>query len=217
MPKSEVIRLARVLHPVTVLGPGRRIGVWVQGCTLACPGCVSQDTWEPEAGLAVSVPEFVGLLGEILDGDPLLTGLSLTGGEPFQQPLLGAAVAEVVRSHADRRLDVLVYTGYAARTARHRVPDLWAAADAVVAGRFRQEAGWPGPWAGSANQTLELLTPLSRERLAEDRWPTGPGIQAVMDDGDLVMVGIPRPGDLERLEERLAGRGIRLQDVSWRL
>ena len=40
-----LIRLNKAHYPVTALGPGRRIGLWLQGCALACPGCISQDSW----------------------------------------------------------------------------------------------------------------------------------------------------------------------------
>ena len=39
-----MLALSRMHFPVTTLGPGNRIGIWVQGCTIRCPGCVSADT-----------------------------------------------------------------------------------------------------------------------------------------------------------------------------
>ena len=52
-----MIYLNKAHYPVTTLGPGRRIGLWLQGCTLACPGCVSRDTWgfEPDRALPLTV------------------------------------------------------------------------------------------------------------------------------------------------------------------
>lgn len=41
--------LSRLHFPVTTLGPGRRIGVWFQGCSIRCAGCISRDTWETGA------------------------------------------------------------------------------------------------------------------------------------------------------------------------
>ena len=41
------LSLSRVHFPVTTLGPGRRLGIWFQGCSIRCPGCISADTWGP--------------------------------------------------------------------------------------------------------------------------------------------------------------------------
>ena len=50
------MRLSRLHHPVTTLGPGRRAGIWFQGCTIRCPGCMSVDTWprRPERNVTVT-------------------------------------------------------------------------------------------------------------------------------------------------------------------
>ncbi len=75
------VALSRVHYPVTTLGPGRRLAVWFQGCSIRCPGCVSMDTWAPgrrRDGRAVLEP-----------GRPPsrnADGLTVTGGEPFDQP-----------------------------------------------------------------------------------------------------------------------------------
>lgn len=55
------VRVARIMAPITVLGPGSRVGLWVQGCALACPGCASRDTWDPGGGHAVDVSRLLGL------------------------------------------------------------------------------------------------------------------------------------------------------------
>ena len=41
------ISLSRVHFPVTTLGPGQRLGLWFQGCSIRCAGCISADTWGP--------------------------------------------------------------------------------------------------------------------------------------------------------------------------
>ncbi len=55
MPKARTIELNKAHWPVTVLGPGRRIGLWVQGCSIHCPGCVSQDTWPKDAARRIAI------------------------------------------------------------------------------------------------------------------------------------------------------------------
>ena len=59
-----MLYLSRIHFPVTTLGPGRRIGIWFQGCSIRCKGCVSADTWGTGKG-GVSIDEImtVSLLG----------------------------------------------------------------------------------------------------------------------------------------------------------
>ncbi|HSV19446.1 MAG TPA: 4Fe-4S cluster-binding domain-containing protein, partial [Casimicrobiaceae bacterium] len=49
---TATIELNKAHWPVTVLGPGKRIGLWLQGCSIHCPGCVSQDTWSADPSKA---------------------------------------------------------------------------------------------------------------------------------------------------------------------
>lgn len=208
------LRISRLLSPVTVLGPGRRVGIWVQGCTLACPGCASADTWDTRGGRSVSVEACAQELIDMLNADISLSGLSITGGEPVQQGASIARLVELVRS-AHPETDVLLFTGYALTAARREAAILLDHVDAVVAGPYRRGSGFGGPLVGSANQQLHILTPLGESRFAsydDDR----PAMQVAAADGELLMVGIPRPGDLDRLEIMLAQRGITFGEVTWR-
>lgn len=211
------LQVARVLSPITALGPGRRVAVWVQGCTLACQGCASRDTWDAAAGSTVEVDDLAATLTRLYADDPSLSGLTVTGGEPLQQPEAVAALLRAVRASTGalgRELDVLVFTGYAVGAARRRAPDVLGQADAVVAGRYLPAQAAEGYLIGSANQRLELLTPLGERRFGE-LGATATRMQAIAADGDLVMVGVPRTGDLDRLTDQLAARGVVFGAVSW--
>ena len=54
-----LIAINKAHYPVTVLGPGQRIGIWFQGCRIHCPGCVSQDTWAADPGKRMPLHELV--------------------------------------------------------------------------------------------------------------------------------------------------------------
>ena len=82
--KREVLRISRSHFPVTALGPGTRLGVWVQGCPLACKGCMAQDTWAPQAGVEVDVEALAERWREAITLGA--TGLTVSGGEPLAQP-----------------------------------------------------------------------------------------------------------------------------------
>jgi anaerobic ribonucleoside-triphosphate reductase activating protein len=53
------IAINKAHFPVTVLGPGRRIGIWTQGCRIHCKGCVSQDTWAADPGRETTVARLI--------------------------------------------------------------------------------------------------------------------------------------------------------------
>ena len=75
------LRLAGVIRESIVDGPGIRMTVFVQGCPHHCKGCHNQHTWDFEGGYMSSVERVL----EEAAKDPLLKGVTLSGGEPFSQ------------------------------------------------------------------------------------------------------------------------------------
>ena len=107
------IAVNKAHFPVTVLGPGRRIGIWLQGCSIGCKGCVSQDTWARDAGREMTVAQLLSWCREV--GGGALDGVTISGGEPFDQPQALAALLDgLIRWRADSAadFDILCYSGY---------------------------------------------------------------------------------------------------------
>lgn len=100
-----VLRLAGIVRESIVDGPGIRFTVFAQGCPRRCPGCHNSHTWSFEGGF---LAEPQRLLAE-MQKDPLVTGLTLSGGEPFSQP---AAMAELARLAHEAGYHVISFTGY---------------------------------------------------------------------------------------------------------
>lgn len=212
---SAVVRVNRTVTGVTVLGAGVRIGVWVQGCALACPGCASVDTWAYDGGRSVETADLADTIIEAVHTHGL-TGLTLTGGEPVDQAEALAVVLDRVRAHpACADLDVLLFTGYPLAAARRRGAALLDRVDTVIAGRYRRDLPSLVPLVASSNQEVHHLTARGKRRYAQAASGTGPTIQLLASGGDLVMVGLPRPGDLDRLRSGLAERGVHLEGTSW--
>ncbi|BAJ27083.1 MULTISPECIES: 4Fe-4S cluster-binding domain-containing protein [Kitasatospora] len=214
-------RVSQVAAPVTALGPGRRLGVWFQGCTLACPGCMSRHTWEPTGGRELTTGRFAGLWRDALAGG--VDGLTVSGGEPLEQPAALAgllAAADRVRRSAGVEADLLVYTGWelADALADPAAAAALARADAVVTGRYL--AGRPTDlvWRGSANQRIVPLSALGERRYAPylERRTERPDLQVRVSDGELRIIGVPRPGDLGRIERELRERGVTVRETTWR-
>jgi anaerobic ribonucleoside-triphosphate reductase activating protein len=210
------LRVARILAPVTVLGPGRRIALWVQGCAIACPGCASVDTWDPAGGEVVPVEHVCTLLADQI-GELALDGLTITGGEPTSQP---EALAELVTSLrmrlGSRPLDVLLFTGRTHPSATRVAPALLSLADCVVAGPYRRDLPGAGRLVASGNQTVSFGSPAARRRYEDWDAAVGARLQVTADTDDLFLVGMPDSGDLNEFERRLQARGVDLGEVSWR-
>ena len=217
-----VVAVNRLHWPVTVLGPGRRVGIWVQGCSIECPGCVSRDTWPSMSHRdRIPVAELTARIDALVDGgaEGPVDGITLTGGEPFDQADALDGLLEALRSWLDRRgapsADLLVYTGYEESRARELAAGAFELADAVIAGPYR--AGRPGTqWWGSGNQRL-----ITRDGGTADRYRSAlreapSELQVAVEQGQVFIIGVPRRGALARMEARLADAGIRLGGVSWR-
>lgn len=198
------LALSRVHFPVRALGPGRRVAIWVQGCSIRCPGCISLDTWTPGEGLT-SVAAVLAMI-EPWAGDA--DGLTVSGGEPLDQP--DALRDLLVGWRALSPGDVLLFTGRdweAAQSWLSANPDL---VDAVIAGPYRPSMGSTLALRGSDNQSLHILSekgerlrPYDRHRLSEDRQ-----LDVMFDeDGSAWFAGIPEGDDFRRLRELLAAQG----------
>ncbi|WP_117213934.1 4Fe-4S single cluster domain-containing protein [Allorhizocola rhizosphaerae] len=219
MNPARTLRVNRTHFPVKVLGPGTRWGIWVQGCPLACRGCMSLDTWDETGGVEVSVESLAVEWAEAVDAGA--TGLTLSGGEPLVQPEAVAALlvaADRVRRKASRECDILVYTGFELSELKPEQLRAIEHADVLMTGRYNAAAPTRLLWRGSANQRMVMRTPLGRQRYAgyQNLVPDKPPIQVQVDESGAWIVGVPAPGTLPRLERQLRDGGLGTVQVSWR-
>ncbi|MCB1078317.1 MAG: radical SAM protein, partial [Verrucomicrobiae bacterium] len=152
--------LSRMHHPVTTLGPGRRLGIWFQGCSLHCPGCISADTWERGRGQTTIAAVMETITPWLGDAD----GVTISGGEPFEQIEALEHLLSEIRTVIGGERDVLIYSGLPwEKIAPHA--DLWdGLADALICDPFIRSAGQTLVWRGSDNQRLVFLTELGHRR-----------------------------------------------------
>lgn len=100
------IWLYRLYHHSTVDGPGRRSVVQVSGCSIRCKGCFVPQTHERENGTLFSIST---LVDKIVANRAEHDGVTILGGEPFDQP---SQVAELVSRLKLRGFHITVYSGY---------------------------------------------------------------------------------------------------------
>jgi anaerobic ribonucleoside-triphosphate reductase activating protein len=101
----STIRLAGVIRESIVDGPGIRFVVFTQGCPHRCPGCHNPDTHDPGGGYDSNIETLVTEFRK----NPMLKGVTLSGGDPFLQAQVCAELA--ARIH-ELGKNVVTYTGY---------------------------------------------------------------------------------------------------------
>ncbi|MDE5879200.1 MAG: radical SAM protein [Desulfovibrio sp.] len=148
------LRLAGIVEDSIVDGPGLRLTLFTQGCPHECPGCHNPETHPLNAGSFHSLDELLARYRE----NPLLAGVTFSGGEPFLQ---AGPLAELAgRIHALGGT-VITYTGYlfedlAARARRDApIAALLAATDLLIDGPYIEALrSLDIAWRGSSNQRL---------------------------------------------------------------
>ena len=148
-----MLALARYLDESRANGPGLRSVFWFQGCTLGCTGCI--NPWSHPRS-AVDVVYFTPqqLLQMV---NPRAAGITLTGGEPFQQPL--EELTELCTMAQQRRLSVVVFTGYTLEELEARCNGVPRGVDLLITGRYDHKRRVTGqPLIASANQQVHFLT-----------------------------------------------------------
>ncbi|MCB1216952.1 radical SAM protein [bacterium] len=209
MDQRNQLRIFRRQDRTAVLGPGTRAVIWVQGCPFGCPGCIVPESWPSDGGQIVSVNELSDWLLEL----PEIEGLTLSGGEPMQQPEALCELLDSVR--AERDLGVMCYTGYRHEDLLHRGSPAQQALleriDLLVDGPYIRHRHAELLWRGSSNQRLLDLSGLYAEVLAELADDSA-GLELELDNEGLFFTGVPpRSGFLEQLSAGLASRGISLR------
>ena len=146
------IRLAGLEPESIVDGPGYRFTVFVQGCPHNCPGCHNPQTHDFGGGHIAQTDDVIAHLGQ----NPLVRGLTLSGGEPMCQPEACRTIADA--AHA-KHLNVWCYTGFTLDALlKENDPARMAllhGIDVLVDGRFVQEQkSLSLLYRGSSNQRL---------------------------------------------------------------
>lgn len=153
MASQDVARIAGVTTESVVDGPGIRSTIFFQGCPHACPGCHNPDTWRLDGGKEIKVADVI----KLLKINPLVSGVTFSGGEPFQQAQVAVALGRYLR---ELGLNLWVYTGYTwefllANLDRPGYKELLELTEVLVDGPFIREKQDLGLlFRGSANQRL---------------------------------------------------------------
>ena len=200
-------QLNRIQYPVYNLGPGKRIGIWTQGCSLKCPDCVNQSLWRSDGGRLVPVDL---LLENILQLAGDYDGITISGGEPFDQyePLI--AFCSYIKLKTS--LDIFVYSGYSLEEIRRDHQDCLYAncMDYLLDGRYVQPLNRNESLRGSANQRLYRFIDGKQNEIQpiqeDQRWSV-----YISQENEIFLTGIPRKDEMRSLQYELTRAGIKTE------
>lgn len=189
-----------------VAGPGRRCVLWVSGCHRRCPGCFQSHFFSFQAGESSTIDE----LAERIIAVEGIEGLTISGGEPFEQSEALSKLCEQV--HKQSNLSILAYTGYTVEALQMRGRNdqaLLQNLDWLIDGEYRHSLSGPYLWRGSANQRLiRLDTEVSPIFLTPTSSGEAESVQIVLENNQIVVGGFPSSSMEDEFRESLASRGI---------
>lgn len=166
-----MLRLAGIAGDSIVDGPGIRMTVFGQGCPHHCEGCHNPETWDFEGGTLMDEQDIL----DIILSNPLVKGVTFSGGEPFAQPEGFTSLAKALHKHG---YEVASYTGYTFEQLQDGTPEqktLLENIDILIDGPYiQQKRSLTLVYRGSSNQRiLDVKESLKRKEAVktdQKRW-----------------------------------------------
>lgn len=202
------MNVARILYPVEVLGPGKRIGIWLAGCPHHCEECSNPELWKQRPEYELPVSSVVELLERNFRDKPV-DGFVITGGDPMAQ---AGELADLLVQLEPWSEDILVYTGftYEELLSQHdpAIMTCLAHVGVLIDGRYEQDLNDGARLRGSSNQRIfyfkEQLKPAYEAYMA-----AGPNqIQNFTTTDGVVSVGIHRANFQSEIAQSAKEKGV---------
>jgi anaerobic ribonucleoside-triphosphate reductase activating protein len=131
--KLTIVRISGIANESVVDGPGIRTTVFFQGCCHQCSGCHNPETWDLKGGVDVVIADLIPRLKL----NPLVAGVTFSGGEPFLQAGPVAVLGKIIK---EMGLNLWVYTGFLWENLLHsqnsQFKELLEIADVLIDGPF---------------------------------------------------------------------------------
>lgn len=147
------LRIAGTVNDSIVDGEGLRFTIFVQGCPHRCKGCHNPHTHDFDGGTVMEIDELL----EKIKQNPLLDGVTFSGGEPFCQAEALAVLGEDIKKLG---LNIVTYTGYTFEDLWRRrngvgIERLLRVTDILIDGPFiEEEKSYQLRFRGSKNQRM---------------------------------------------------------------
>ena len=202
---KQTLLINLLYYPLYSLGPGVRVGIWFQGCSIQCKGCISDHTWAFDSQYEQYIDDVLEKLRPIYEQS--INRITISGGEPFDQPESLKQLLKGCRKIGFK--DILVYTGYHYVQLITMYRDIFQYIDVLIDGNFQSGNTSEYIWKGSDNQQLILLSNDSQivsqyydfQNTVDLNTPRS--IELIKNNSSIVVIGIPRQEDVEIIHETL--------------
>jgi anaerobic ribonucleoside-triphosphate reductase activating protein len=195
--------LNKIQYPVYNLGPGKRLGIWVQGCSIQCNGCITKSLWDKGKSKSVQVLAVFEMINHLCQD---YYGITITGGEPFDQyPQLMALSTMLKRK---TKLNILCYSGYYLTEIETKFPDkaFYQCVDYLIDGRYDKNLASEDSLKGSENQSIYSF---SKGKALKTGIDNSIKLWSLKCEKEMVyMAGIPGNNEMETLFQSLSSLGI---------
>lgn len=200
----EEIYINLIHYPVYTLGIGKRIGIWFQGCSIRCKGCIAPYTWDFKQIYKRTVNE---ILEEIIQfNNSIPDGITISGGEPFDQPDALYMLLRKLRESGFK--DITAYSGYNFEHLKEKYSHILELMDALIDGPFVQGLKTDYSWKGSDNQQMIILTDnkeLKEAYLEHMKRKCNKRELQIIECGNKVfIIGIPKQQDMEVIKNGIS-------------
>lgn len=193
--------IARILYPIEVLGPGKRIGIWFCGCPHKCKGCSNPELWEFQERYKTSLNTIKELINRICV-DNLVEGFTITGGDPFYQE---NELVELLGYLKTINEDILVYTGYKKEEIS---PQSLNDIAVLIDGKYIEELNFGHVLIGSDNQKVHILKSAYQKKYNDYISTTKNKIQNFTSTDGIISVGIHKPNFNNDFKKAIANKGL---------
>lgn len=197
--------IARILYPVKVLGPGKRIGIWFDGCNHHCVGCSNPELWESQEKYHTKLETVMDMLAGVIRNNDV-DGFTLTGGDPLEQPEALRELLPEISMYTD---DIILYTGYKYEEVQEKYDDILKFVAVLVDGPYIESRNKEELLRGSANQRVLILNDKYKAVYEKYLKESPSEVQNFTSPTGVISVGIHRPGYKEELDSFLITKGLK--------
>jgi anaerobic ribonucleoside-triphosphate reductase activating protein len=174
---SEPLWISGIVNDSITDGPGLRLVLFMQGCTRGCPGCHNPQALPSHGGTRCTPEEILKKIRE----NPLLSGVTFSGGEPLLQANALVPLAEMIQKEG---LPIAIYTGYTLEEllaqADPHVMALLSLSDTLIDGPFLENRkSLTLPFRGSENQRILSLPQSLKHKKPVDETGAGWGASGI--------------------------------------
>lgn len=164
------MRIAKIERNSVANGPGVRLVIWCQGCSIHCPGCHNQSTWDPCGGQELTQHDKIEMLNYL--SNRYVDGVTFSGGHPLEDYNIHGVVdlIRTIKSYYSSKT-IWLYTGKVLEYKDFKKKDIFGSClcmcDVIVDGPYIEaQRNIALPYCGSSNQrVIDVKRTLKNKRI----------------------------------------------------